>query len=507
MNKAKVAIGTFIIGMLTHSFFLNNVLKNYDATIINGYGAGVTSGRWLLDWAGGHFSEVWGDYNLPYFMGMLSILVLACTVVVICDLLNIQDWKYGICIGAIIMCFPSVTTTLLFTYTTLFDMIAILLAVLAAWLTEKKKYGFLLGMLCMACSLGIYQAYLPILVTLLLLLGIQYVYGGEKDIRGVLFIAGKYLGTIVGSLVLYYAILKWRLWHTGNVLSGYRGIDKMGHFDGGLGETLVSAYRDFFSVEYYRNTGIAKTCVSIIAMYVSIVLIVVLAICIISSFIKKSRTVDQCNTRIVMIFILAVALALIPLAVNTIEVMCSQTDVSTLMAFTMVFVYIIPVVLLYWKQDLNGRIKKVLSGVEAGIIIIVSLNYGYQANGCYANMYYSNEQAQNYLNSVMAQVRMTEGFTADKEWVVIGKTFKDPMYENPWNVPQFQYGGSELAMMNGYFRDMYVQQYLGMQINRASYEDTVAVKNMEEVKKMPCYPDYGSIKVVDDYVVIKIEEE
>jgi hypothetical protein len=207
--------------------------------------------------------------------------------------------------------------------------------------------------------------------------------------------------------------------------------------------------------------------------------------------------------------LLLIASLVLPLAINSIDIMCSKTDVSTLMAYTMLFVLVIPLVFFEWLVDNEENKRNIISisrRITIGLLVVVSLNYAYQANGCYANMYYSNQQAVNYLNGVFTQVRSTEGFTSSKKWVLIGKDFNDPMYDNPWNVFEFQYGGSELMMMNGYFRDIYINQFLGMKVSYASEEEKQQLMKNPQVLNMPKYPDNGSIQVIDDYVIIKIAE-
>lgn len=498
--SVRTSLLTFVIGMLVHSFFLNNVLKNYDATIIKGYGSGVTSGRWLLDWAGGHFSEVWGDYNIPYFTGMIALFVFSLAVGFIVEILEIHNILTAILVGVILICFPSTTTTMLFTYTTLFDAIAVLLAVLSVYVTEKYKYGWCVATVLMACSLGIYQAYLPMMITLFLLLGMKKLYYEYEDRRIIYFSALKYIGAIVGSLAVYYLVLMWRLAHTGSKLSTYRGIDEMGSLDGNILAVIFNTYSDYFGYQFYKNTGIAKTLVSVSVFYIMQgVTIALLALLIYRAW-KKSRVNGV---------LLLIASLVLPLAINSIDIMCSKTDVSTLMAYTMLFVLVIPLVFFEWLVDNEENKRNIISisrRITIGLLVVVSLNYAYQANGCYANMYYSNQQAVNYLNGVFTQVRSTEGFTSSKKWVLIGKDFNDPMYDNPWNVFEFQYGGSELMMMNGYFRDIYINQFLGMKVSYASEEEKQQLMKNPQVLNMPKYPDNGSIQVIDDYVIIKIAE-
>ena len=77
-HRIKVTfLSSFILGGLAHLFTLTNVLQNYDniAIVPGGYGTGLTSGRWLLTVLGNFIKKIWGNYNLPFFNGLLTIFL------------------------------------------------------------------------------------------------------------------------------------------------------------------------------------------------------------------------------------------------------------------------------------------------------------------------------------------------------------------------------------------------------------------------------------------------
>lgn len=139
--------------------------------------------------------------------------------------------------------------------------------------------------------------------------------------------------------------------------------------------------------------------------------------------------------------------------------------------------------------------------------MIVILNYVWLSNGNYMAEYYNTEQTKNYLNSLVTQVRMTEGFNTSLQWAFIG-AFSDPTYHNPWkDVPHFNYGGNGMAgnpMINYYSRNSWLKHYMGFEIPMADGDKQKKLKKKKFVKKMPCYPDEGSIIVYKDYVIIKL---
>lgn len=124
----------------------------------------------------------------------------------------------------------------------------------------------------------------------------------------------------------------------------------------------------------------------------------------------------------------------------------------------------------------------------------------------YSSLYYANRQVENYVNSITVQVRMTEGFTPDKQWALLGE-IEDPLLKSHWD-EESSYGGNSFAhhLLINYSRNEWFENYVGYEIPQASPEAVETLAQSEEVKSMPCWPSQGSIKVVDDMVVIKFQE-
>jgi len=73
-NRMRVTMKAAVVcGLIAHLFALTNIVQNGDNVIVNGYGAGIISGRWFLSVLGDFVGKVWGNYNLPFFNGILTI--------------------------------------------------------------------------------------------------------------------------------------------------------------------------------------------------------------------------------------------------------------------------------------------------------------------------------------------------------------------------------------------------------------------------------------------------
>ena len=151
---------------------LTNVLNNYDniKCIPIGAGSGVSSGRWMLSLVNDVWHKFWGVYNFTLFNGLVSILFVVLSACIIVHIFDVKDFLNCVLIGGMLISFPSITSMLFFTYTAPYYSLAIFLSVVAVLFWKKWKFGFVISACCIACSMGIYQAYLPLTITLFVLL-------------------------------------------------------------------------------------------------------------------------------------------------------------------------------------------------------------------------------------------------------------------------------------------------------------------------------------------------
>lgn len=492
---------SFVVGLFIHLFGLVNILHNHD-DIWNqpmGYGAGITSGRWMLSILGIVSQKLGFGYNLPTVNGVIFLIFIAISAGIVISVLQIRSRASASLVGAILAVFPSVTSVMFYKFTTVYYGIAVVLAVLAVWVLQKKKYGLPVSVVCIACSLGIYQAYIPITITLMVLVLLKQTLSGETDYRRLILRGFYYCGSLILGVLLYFLILNGLIAIFRTELTDYQGINSMGRLSvGELPVLVVQAIRQFCKIplEDYcslANTGLLKMSYAIVFGLSVISFVVVL---------MRSGQRWQIIALGVLLFLL------LPLAVNFIVVMCPEGDIHTLMVYAFVLIPCIPLVLMERWEDLCGKCGK-LWGMCRGILCValvtMILCYGYSANVHYTAMYYANRQVENYFSGLVTQVRMTPGYDTDKQWAFIGN-FSDPLLHSDWK-QAMSYGGNCFTddLLNQYSRTSWINHYLGYQIPEASSEIIAKLLKTEMIRKMPCWPDQGSIQIIGEVVVIKLE--
>ena len=208
--------------------------------------------------------------------------------------------------------------------------------------------------------------------------------------------------------------------------------------------------------------------------------------------------------------IFSVVLCLIlPLAINFVAILCERTLIYTLMLYPLVLLLIMPLLFEDWLPKLEGKLaflNSALKKVTVVVLLIVSCLYTYQINTNYTMQYYNNELIRNYYNRMITQVQMTPGYDTSKKVVFIGKN-QDPLLTQSWSVEEHFHGNMELKRLIDFRRECWIKEYLGTTFPLASTREKEKLLETELVQNMACWPNYGSIQIVDDYVVIKLSKE
>lgn len=492
-------VSALVYGMLVHLFALTNILNNHDniASQPGGYGMGVDMGRWFLEVLGRLFDKVGLNYNLPSINGVIYIALLAAAAALLVSALKIRSKISAALIGALFVAFPTVTVTMIYRYTAMFYGISAVMAVLAVWVLGRFRGSLPVSVVLIGLSMGIYQAYVPLTIALFVLQLICEGLRGEADGKR-LVLHGLYdcLALVLG-LGLYFVGMKVSVAVYGMTLVDYQGISTMGSISAGqIPQLAINALKAVLLLPVRDYCGVANRALMRIAY---LLLGGISAAMILWIFVKKIKNVGTC----VITGLLLVAFLL---AVGFMEVMVPDGWIYTLMVYAFCLLACAPLVFLECLPVADR--KKLAELCRKAVILLVALLvffYGYYANVNYTAVYFAGEQIDNYLSGVVLRATMTEGYTTDKQWAMIGD-IQDPLFGSPWD-DEITYTGLAFTeyLLNQYSRNNWIENYIGYEIPMADPETTTALAETEEVQAMPCYPNAGSIRVVGDTVVVKFQ--
>ena len=493
-------------GVIVHGFALFNMLHNYDDILQQpvGYGAGISSGRWLLALLGDFCQKVlYLNFNLPTVNGLAYLVFIALTAAIVVDVLKIKGSVNAVLTGCLMMTFPTVCGTMAFRFTAPFYGLSLLLAALAVWVLRKYRFGLVLSGLCIACSMGIYQAYAPFAISLFVLALMRESLEKEAQLK-TMILRGVYdCAAIILGVVLYFALLKLcqLVYPTEKsvALDSYQGIDTMGKLS--LSQIPYLLKKAWLSAAFFALTDYCNlvSTAPLKLLWCSLILMI-LILSLLVLIVRKPKPLLAAFFCLMGVFV--------PLAVNFIVVMAPEGIIYTIMVYPFVLIAVAPLMLLEMLPE--GK-KTVLVGKFLAILTAGIIFYnGYNTNYNYTGLYYANRQVENYVSGLMTQMRMAEGYTPDKKWVLLGAN-QDPSLWDIWNVAPYYYGGVEGSSAKGlmqatYSFDFWFYLYMGYGIPQPTAEEEAMVSQDPRVKEMPCWPEYGSIQVVDDYLVVKFEE-
>ena len=163
-NTWKIAfLSAFVLGILIHLPVMLSDIPNHDGLSSMYFDQNmITSGRWFLSVACGFSSY----FTIPWIIGLIGLLWLALTAVALTELLELADPLVIMAVSGLLVSFPALASTFAYVFTMDGYMMALFLAILAVLFTKKQKKGWLAGAVCLAFSMGIYQAYLPFAILL-----------------------------------------------------------------------------------------------------------------------------------------------------------------------------------------------------------------------------------------------------------------------------------------------------------------------------------------------------
>lgn len=491
-------LSAVLFGLITHMFALVNECPHADVfSAYFGYGAGYSSGRWGLAFLGNIVKKWFGNYPLPWLNGMCSILFLAASAVCIVETFEISAQWNCILISMFTMMCPAIFNTFVYIFTTPYYCFSIMLTCCGVYLVRKKKRGWILGIPLLTVSLGIYQAYLGLAASMFVLFLILDCLEESRDLGAVFLDAWKYLGILCGSVLLYLGITKVSLKLAGGVtLTSYESINTMGQLHiKQIPQFIIKAWFEFLAPAVTDRNGFSMFWAVRICYILLLAILAILAL----RLIAKAGKSGKRKMALMLLFLL-----LFPCGVNLIYLMCINGYVHTLMRYAQIMVYIAAIVIL--EKTGEALLKKAemlkIRHLLTGICLITAGVFCIQANQMYFGVHQAFTQTKAYYTVLVTQIKSAKGYREGMPVAFAGEV-------NDRTFPSFA-AYSKFKTMSGMDMANYYQIYSNKGLityccgfSPEYIDDTSEIEETEEYKEMPCYPDYGSIAVLDGVVVVK----
>ena len=467
----------------------NKILNWDDLNCLFSKGETFILGRWFLSIT----EYIFPNISLPTFNGIIAIILLSISGVFIVDILEIKNKTNRILVGAILVSFPVFTATLTYMFTVHSYMLALFMSILSAYLAKKENsaLSYVLSICLLTFSLGTYQTYISITATLLIILLIKKCFE-EKDYKRLLFQTIKYLSILVISLLLYAIINQIIITKLGIQLSEYQGIASMGTYSiKGILKGIAKSYIHII-LPFNLTNGIGTNVLLIVIRIICFTLVIFYL------FVKMFKNIKQKFNLGLGIF----CLLLLPITFNMVYIFSPSVCYHFLMMFGDCFIYISLILII-------DKDKKYFSGAIKLLLLIQIFTYVYIANASYLKMHLSYENTYAFYTGLITNIQNTEGYDENTKIAIIGDYASKELYQtNKFNIIDDLTGvTSNIQLINSYSKFNFIIYYIGFNGNFIQPEKaTEILKDNEEYINMPVYPYKGSIKKIDNLLVVKLSE-
>lgn len=485
-----------VLGLLIHMPVMLKDIPNHDGLASMYFDQNmITSGRWFLTVACGFSSY----FTLPWLIGLLGILYLSLVAAVIAEVLEIKHTGTAVLIGGLLVSFPALVSTFAYVFTLDGYMLGLLLAVCAVLCVKKYRLGFLPGGICLAFSMGIYQAYLPFAILLSLYsIVLLFLNAGQiKDkAKGVL----AYGGMGVLGVALYYILLQLLLWVQGKELASYQGISGMGSLGGGdFFGTLKGIYADFLTFTLKGHVLFNNV--------FSIAGILVLAGLLLYTFFKLAAGRKLWKSPWLYLTCLAL-LVILPVGASVICIISPEVNYHLLMRYQWVLFLIFGAGFTdRYIEEKDGiyPLSRWLLIASAGVMVF---NYAVTDNIAYSNLEKRYEKTYAYCLRLLDRMEQAEGYYKGIPVAMIGVVGDEqfPLTDITTEVTGSMIGipGDSLLYTAANYQ-AFMKHYLGAEIELIDAALMPEIYDSAQYREMDSFPGKNSVRVVDGILYIKTE--
>lgn len=488
-------VSALVFGFLAHTFAFTNKLVNHDEVqCLFSKGATVVSGRWGL----GALDSLFPNVSMPWIYGVITLVLLAISVCLLISVLSIRSGWMQVLAAGLVLTFPSLTGTFGYLFTASSYGAAFLLAVLSVWLLQRSsRWYWLWAVVCMVLSLSIYQAYVSLTAALLVLVLIRQLLEEEdptavfrRGIGYVLFLAlslGLYFG--LTQLILRFKHVQMVSYASDSVTFDLRS----------LPGNIVLAYQNF--VRNFREPALGLI-PTVFSRRVHLLVLVCTAVLLVLQCARMRKSP-------LSLLLLVALTAVLPLAVNCMYLFTVPDSIHTLVLYSFVCVYLLVLILADRTLDRSAPQKwaeavrrAALNGTVLLCAVVIAVNV-YVANTSYLGLHLRYENAYAFYTALIADIRQCPEFTEGTKLAVIGSWHDPDFYGEHLDVTNYLTGVTGFKP-DSYSAQRFLQYYLGFSIPFVSEEEAAEIAASAEFTEMPCYPYYGSTRIIGDAMVVKL---
>ena len=229
-NRKIAFFATVIMATIVYFQVYANDIHNPDTLYAGNYHGvsewEISLGRWGLI----IMNLLRGSAVSTVISSFITIITMGATSIVLVELLNIKKPIWIVLTSAILVTAPTFAIIVTYPYCSDSYAIAMLLSVLSVYFIYKKINAncFVIASCIVALSLGLYQSYIGVTVTLCVIIPILKLLKNEESIKTIWIDILKSIGMVILGVIIYYILTQLVLYLTHVKLSTYSGANEIG---------------------------------------------------------------------------------------------------------------------------------------------------------------------------------------------------------------------------------------------------------------------------------------
>ncbi len=488
-------IAVMITGFISYCLIIAYRVADPDTIIegvthyMNATWAIVGCGRWFLP----IINILSGNIIMPGFIIAFYCLMMWLSAFMICKLWKIENTLLVVVISMVMCVTPATISQLVATYMGMAFSLACLLSVLFVYFCFKQKsvINWFIAITCMILSLALYQSYIGLAACLVLMtLAINLIINKNYDI---LAEALKAIILAAISSILYFISNKVIL-----LILGLQSSSRLAEFSitkifTSLFTKLIEMYTTYFL--YFADLTLLRA-IFYLFIFVSIVINTIFFL------LNKKKSISN-----KIFFVLCILL--VPLASNVVGIITPDNPITVLMTYQNIMIVPFALALMHCitKEERIINIEKI---ILVSISLLICWTHVISANATYQAYKLSHDYVYNQYSQVVYDVQHFEGYRKDKTPVLIAGFFDDSTLRK--NIKTYNYAVDlfeDLVFWNTlggatYNRHRYVMQYFGLDFIDFSIDEYNKIINSQEFKEMGLWPSENSMRFINEYLVVKI---
>lgn len=497
---------TFIWGMIAHGYVFLHSSFSHDS--LNEFNAAVFGNVWKIQ-LGRIFVPMYRtvtrtSMTFPWLIGLISLLWISFAVFFVIKLFRIQS-RIIICLtsGVFVTNLSIIATAATYIHDLDSNMFALLMSVIAVFLWNKYKKGFFFGIFFVTVSLGLYQSYISVTITLILIVLIMELLNYKsfskvflKGMKGIMMLSG-------GGAVYLLAIKAWHYIGNISLVSGkYNSLVtaktiSLSELPGKVIESYVKTIEIFLTASMSYPKNFVKA--------INILIIAIVCILIIYQLWKRKIPIKE--------KLLTISLAaILPLGMNISYILAGGMS-HDLMHFALWLTYLLVLLLVCGRKCLEERKNKFQKFVNYGIVFLIFIilwGNVQTANAAYLKKDLEQEANLALFTRILYRMEEHEEYAAGITPVV----FVGEPSQMQKRIPGFEYCyriiGSQYTYVLGpasrNFYQAYFDYVLQTPVVIVDTEMWNKMKTNTLVKEMPCYPAKECMQMINDVFVVKLGE-